>query len=410
MTEGVYMLHNDFIIAFIVMGILFLRQIVILKRPNKINYAPLMLGIGAISSIVHFIMHTQNTDTLLLVRESFFPILLALILYVIMNILHQTQESQLARTQDEFIKNLLLQINQLKNFLLDIEKRMAYSREEDKKAQKEIRENFIEDIKALDIIQLNQIKLIEKFETMENISKDVSKSFNYFSEVKLPELDNIVHTHIDILRVAEQDHYKKLQDLLNESLDRKLDFTDNMNELKAKLNELKTMAGNISQDIVSQTSSKLSALTKAFENEIILLKSHANSMDTTLSESENRLLNVKNQSEIIIKQMILSAKNMHKLESKTAELPKIFSQFNKLMEDIEAIKSDYVKSQAQLSNILKTLESSTIDEFSKMGERVESSLEKLYEYCVKNETTKAQNVNLLAKKAQLKKGYSELDK
>jgi len=404
------MLHNDLMIAFIVMGILFLRQIVILKRPNKINYAPLILGVGAIGSVVHFIIHTQNTDVVLLVKESLFPFLFALILYVIMNILHQTQQSQLAKTQEEFIKVLLQQINQLKNFLLDIEKRITISRSEDRNAQEEIREKFKEDIKALDAIQLNQTKLIDKFEMMETMSKDVSKSFNYFSEVKLPELDDIVHRHIDILRVAEQDHYKRLQSLLNEALDSRCNFTDGVNELKSKLDTLKLIAGEVSQDIVSQTSTKLSALTKAFENEILLLKSHASSMDITLSESENRLVNVKNQSEMIIKQMILSAKNMHELESKTAELPKMFSQFSNLIEDIEAIKSDYVKSQSQLGNILKTLESSTADELCKMNEKLENSLEKLSEHYAKIDSDKRQNVNLLAKKAQLKKGYSELEK
>ncbi len=399
------MLHNDLIIAFIVLGILFLRQIVILKRPNKINYAPLILGIGAIASVVHFIIHTQNADVILLVKESFFPFLFALILYVIMNIVHQTQQSQLAKTQEEFIKTLLQQMNQLKNFLLEIEKRIAISHSEDRNAQEEIREKFKEDIKALDAIQLNQTKLIDKFEMMETMSKDVSKSFNYFSEVKLPELDDIVHRHIDILRVAEQEHYKKLQSLLNEALDSRCNFTDGVNELKSKLDTLKLIAGEVSQDIVSQTSTKLSALTKAFENEILLLKSHASSMDITLSESENRLVNVKNQSEMIIKQMILSAKNMHELESKTGELSKIFSQFSNLIKEIEAIKSDYVKSQSQLGNILKTLESSTADELCKMNEK----LEKLSDNYAKINSDKAQNVNLLAKKAQLKKGYNDLN-
>lgn len=403
------MLHSDFIIAFIVMGILFLRQIVILKRPNKINYAPLMLGTGAISSVLHFIIHTQNTNILLLVRESLFPLLFALILYVIMNILHQTQQSQLAKTQEEFIKVLLEQLNQLKSFLLDIEKRMTNARKEDRVVQEEIRENFIEDIKALDIIQLNQIKLIDKFETMEQISKEVSKSFNYFSEVKLPELDNIVHSHIDILRIAEQDHYKKLQNLLHETLDSRFNLTDNINELKAKFDELKVMAGDISQDIVSQTSSKLSALTKAFETEIVLLKSHASSIDTTLSESENRLVNVKSQSEMIIKQMILSSKNMNELQSKTEELPKIFSQFNNLLKDIEVVKSDYVKSQSQLSNLLKTFETATADELSKMSDILEGSLEKINAYNEKIDNNQTQNVQLLTKKAQLKKGYSDVE-
>ena len=386
------MFHNDLMIAFIIMGILFLRQIVILKRPNKINYAPLLLGIGAIGSVVHFIMHTQNPDILLLVRESLFPFLFALILYVIMNILHQTQQSQLAKVQEEFIKVLPQQMNQLKSFLLDIEKRITISRDEDKKSQEEIRKKFKEDIQALDTIQLNQGQLIKKFEMMEGISNEVSKSFNYFSEVKLPELDNIVHRHIDILRVAEQDHYKKLQHILNEALEKKFNFSD-----------------DISQDIISKTSMRLSSLTKAFEEDILFLKSHAGSINTSLSESETTLVNVKTQSEMIIKQIILSAKNMQELEAKTEKFPHISSQFNTLIKDIEAVKSDYVTSQSQLNNILKTFENSITEALHVMNEKLDDSLVNINEYYTKMDKNKKENVNLLAKKAQLKKGYSDFD-
>ena len=51
------MLDGDLLLAFSFMALLFLRQISILKQPNKINYAPLMIGIGSISSVVHFIIH-----------------------------------------------------------------------------------------------------------------------------------------------------------------------------------------------------------------------------------------------------------------------------------------------------------------------------------------------------------------
>ncbi len=251
------MFHNDLLIAFIVMGILFLRQIAILKRPDKINYAPLVLAIGVIATLVHFILHTQYTDILLLVKESLFPLLFALILYVIMNIFHQTQQSQLMKLQEEY------------------------------------RRKFQEEIRIL----------YEKFESMEAV----------FSEMKLAELENIIHTQLDIQRVEEQ-------------------------------------------DIVLQTSNKLSALIKAFENEILLLKSHAGSIDTTLSESETKLLNVKNQSEMIIKQIVLSVKNMQELEKTTANFPKIFSQLNSVIQEIETIKSDYITSQTELENLLKRFE------------------------------------------------------
>lgn len=386
------MLHNDLIMVFIVIGILFLRQIVILKNPNKINYAPLVLGIGAIGTIVHFILHTRNPDVLFLVRESLFPFLFALILYVIMNILHQTQQSQFAKTQEEFIQVIPQQMNDLKNFLLDIEKRITISRDEDKKFQEEIRKKFKEDKKALDTIQLNQVELIKKLELTEEMSNKVNKSFHYFGEVKLPELDNIIHRHIDILRVAEQDHYKKLQHILNEALENKFNFSD-----------------AISQDIISKTSMKLSALTKSFEEEILFLKSHAGSINRSLSENEATLANMKTQSEMIIEQIILSAKNMQELDAKTEKLPYISSEFNTLIKDIEAVKSDYITSQSQLNNALTTFENAITESLQIMNEKLNDSLLKLDEYYTKIDKHNKENVNLLAKKAQLKKGYGNLD-
>jgi len=35
------MFDSDILLAFAFMGLLFVREIVIIKRPNKINYAPL---------------------------------------------------------------------------------------------------------------------------------------------------------------------------------------------------------------------------------------------------------------------------------------------------------------------------------------------------------------------------------
>ena len=108
------MFDSDILLAFAFMGILFLRQIVIIKRPNKINYAPLMIGIGSIATLVHFIIHPESTDILLIARESLFPLLVSLLLYTVMNILHQIQLSQSARTLEEFVKVLVSEITQLK--------------------------------------------------------------------------------------------------------------------------------------------------------------------------------------------------------------------------------------------------------------------------------------------------------
>ena len=123
------MFESDLLLAFAFMAVLFLRQIAILKRPNKINYAPLMIGIGAISTLVHFIIHPDTSNVILLFRESLFPLLVALLLYIVMNIMHQTQVSENARHQEEFSKVLVKELSELKEFILEIEEKMNHSQE-----------------------------------------------------------------------------------------------------------------------------------------------------------------------------------------------------------------------------------------------------------------------------------------
>jgi ABC-type transporter Mla subunit MlaD len=403
------MFDTDLLIAFGLMAVLFLRQIVILKQPNKINYAPLMIGIGALSSIIHFMIHPDSHDILLILRESFLPLLIALFLYIIMNILHQTQQSMHTKIQDQFIQVLVREINELKSFILELEKRMAASQSENIKTQEEIRQTFIEDIAALDSIKDNQVKFLQKFEELEEWHADVNKSFNYFSQTQLPELDDVVHKHIDILRISEQDHYNKLQDLLKKALENRVDITEDIKEVNEKLESIKDTSDSIATTIIQKTLNNIATISKAFENEILLLKSNAATISTTLSENETLMQNIKSQSEMIMKQMILSSKKMDELEKKNSGLSDVFHQAKSLLDEVEAVKSDYVKAQSQLNTLASSLQKSIEEEHEKLREKIDTSLEELHKHyhIVGEDVTK--NANLLAKKAQVQKGYTELD-
>ena len=410
----------EFLVSFSLMAVLFLRQISILKQPNKINYAPLMIGIGAISSVVHFIIHPDVNDVILLLRESFFPLLVALFFYIVMNILHQTQQTQNAKTQDEFTKVLVEQVTELKEYMLDLETRMTNFQLEDREAQKEIRTKFIEDIKVLDAIQINQTKFLEKFNGMDKWHEDVSKEFENFTEVQMPGLDNVIHKHIDILRVAEQDHYNKLNNTLQKALDSKGEISEDMQELKDDLQTIKSVSGDIADNITKHTLEQLSGVTKSFENEIISLKSHSEGVKTSLYESESKLATIREQSEMIMKQMLLSSKKMNDLEKQNSGLHDIYSTIKELMTEMEMIKADYVKAQSQLSMVsseLKSSESEQIDlmknQIKTLGEvltkKIEDSLDKLHQHYHIADDDITQSVQILSKKAQLQKGYTQLD-
>jgi len=414
------MFDSDLLIAFFFMGILFLRQIAILKQPNKINYAPLMLSIGAISAVLHFIIHPQSSDILLLIRESFIPFLLSLILYLIMNILHQMQISLHSRDQEKITHSLTNELLELKEFILELEKRMSGSQEATIRVQKELREEFVQDLKALDKVLENQNSFIEKFDRMESSNIKVEDAFKYFSEVQLPELDNVVHKHIDMLRVAEQEHYNNLKTLLEKAVESRYDISEDIEKLESKLDNMSKLSDTIAQTITQKSIEQLSSVTKAFKGELTLLKSHTENLKTSLYEGESTLSSIKTQSEMIMKQMLLSSKKMDELEGKNSRLHDLFYSMKELINEVEIIKADYVKAQAELTHIVQELSDSKDEEFldmkqkiddvsSDLSKKIDESIEKLYEhYHIANENI-TQQVQVLAKKAQLKKGYTELD-
>jgi len=414
------MFDIDLLIAFAFMALLFLRQISILKQPNKINYASLIIVIGTIGGVMHFILHPEKGDVILLLRESFIPFLVSLLLYIIMNIMHQTQESQSARTKGEFTKVLVGEITNLKEFMSDLESRMSHSQKEDQRAQEEVRKKFQEDIKALDTIKENQVKFLDKFDEMESWHQNVSKEFEHFTDIQMPELDNVVHKHIDILRVAEQDHYNQIKATLSKAVESRGDMSGEIEELKVNLESIKNISDTIANSITEQTLQQLAGVTKAFENQIIALKSHAEGIRTSLSEGDNTLSNIRAQSEMIMKQMSLSSTKMDALEKQNNGLHDIYSKIKDLMKDMEMVKSDYVKSQSQLLQISQELSTSKDEQVNALKVQVESlssvltakideSLEKLHEHYHIADEDITQSVQILAKKAQLKSGYTELD-
>jgi chromosome segregation ATPase len=414
------MFESDLLLAFSFMALLFLRQVWIMKRPNKINYAPLMVGIGSISSVVHFIIHPESTNAILLLRESFFPLLVSLLLYIVMNILHQTQQSENARTQDEFAKGLKSEISSLKQFMSELENRMQASQQADQKVQEEVRNKFKEDIKALDAIQINQANFFKRFDEMEEWHQEVSKGFEHFTEVQLPELDNVVHKHIDILRVAEQDNYNKLNNTLVRAVESRSDISEDIEELKENLQSMKKISDEIANTIISKTLEQLSGVTRAFEKQIVSLKSHTEGVKTSLLEGDSTLEGIRKQSEMIMRQMVLSSKKMDELEGQNNGLHDIYSSIKDITDEIESIKADYVKAQSQLSMIANEIAESKDaqmqmiqDKVSSIGEevskRIDESLGKLHEHYHIADEDISESVQLLAKRAQLKKGYGEFD-
>jgi archaellum component FlaC len=413
------MFSVELLLTFGFMALLFLRQISILKLPNKINYAPLMVAIGGLSSVIHFIIHPDTQDILLLIRESLFPLLVSLLLYLVMNILHQTQQTQTAKAQNEFSRVLIEQVGEVKAYMAELEERMKTAKEDDRLAQAEIRSKFKEDIKALDTIQSNQARFLDKFGEMDSWHNDVKYSFENFTKEQLPKLNSIINNQLDGLRISEEHHFKELNIALNKDSQSREAISQSMDALKNDLEGMKNISNDIARAITKHTLQQLSGVTKSFENEISSLKSHAEGIKTSLYESENILSTIRERSEMIMKQMVLSSKKMNTLEDQNKGLHNVYSTIKELVDEVEMIKADYVKSQSQLSvivNELKTAENEQIKNMSKeievlsdvLSKKIDESLKQLHEHYHIADEDITQSVQILAKKAQLR-GYTELD-
>src|SRR3990167_5389742 len=103
---------------------------------------------------------------------------------------------------------------------------------------------------------------------------------------------------------------------------------------------------------------------------MLSLKSHTEGLGISLYESENRLSGVKEQSELIMKQMILSSKKMNEIESKNSGLHDVYATMKDLIRDIEIIKSEYVKSQSQLSMIVKDFKDTKESEINNIKDQI----------------------------------------
>ena len=404
------MFDSDLLIAFFVMALLFIRQIMILKEAHKINYAPLILGIGAIGSLTHFMLHPDSSDFVLILRESLFPMLVAIILYVIMNILHQTQLSFDARKREELSVVLAQEITGLKSFIVELENRMATAQQQTLQTQEEVRNKFVEDIAALSTIEANQKNFFEKLSQVEVWHDDIKKSFVYFSEEQLPKLDDVVHKHIDILRISEKDHYNKLQELLKKAVESRFGIADDIAQLHQKLDQLKMLAKNISNDIIRESTAELSDVVKDFESEMLLLKSNAGVVSTSLHESETTLSHIRSQSELIIKQMLLSSKKMDEITDKSSNTAEFLHSFELLLDDVEKTKREYGQVQMQLSELINKFSIERDENFTQLSQKIDMALKELQEQLEQYKESVHAKTTLLAKQAQVQNSYSKIDK
>ena len=368
------MLEPDLIISYILMAFFFLRQIMILKRPKKINYSPLILGIGAIFALVHFMLYFVQDNFTLVLKESFSSLLVSLLLYVIMNVLHQAQKNDEEQSQREFSSSMASKISQMKEYIGMLEDKIAELRDDEHHSLFGIREDIKNDLLAQKLIQTNQDTFMHKLEDVLEQQNKVLKTLQ-----QLPEFDQIMHNHIDILRIAEQDHFNRIKKAFDQANANRCDIKDEIVEIKQEMHQLKSLSKDVAKKIVDATLLELSDVVVEFQRQLNTLRAQSEGVSTALSEGENILGNARSKSEMLLKQIVLSSNNMKILEENSRSLSVIYLPIKNLISEIESIKSDYNLAHSELGNLAELLTTTQVEQLEIMKIKVEELSEKLVE-------------------------------
>ncbi len=409
------MFDLDLLITFAFMAVIFLRQIAIFKQPNKINYSPLLLGVGAIGSMTHLLLQPEHSDFYLLFREALLPMFFGLLLYIIMNILHQTQVGIESQQRTDILSRFAIEVEHIKKNIEASEFRLK-SLNMTEQEIKHILEKFSNiDFSSLKNIEKNQQTFFEKFEVIFEQQHKVLKKFEVFTEEKMPDVDAVIHRHIDMLRIAEQDHYNHIQKKLHEILDENKELVQSIASLDIAPSQSLISDSQI-KEVVLKTDHLLQQVVNDFERQMVSLRAQSEGIATAMAESDSLVGDIREQEELIMSQLVLSSTRMTELHEQSIDVRNVYEPLTELIEKITDIKTDYSSAKNQLDHLSEALQNVEEFQFEKMREHIETlsetlssqielSLENLHEHYNIAQKDITKTVQELSSKAKMTRSY-----
>lgn len=398
---------------FIVMGIiflLFLRHLSVYKEPNKINYTPVVLALGILGAIFHLIFEELDLITL---KEAMLPLSVGLVLFAIMSLMSQTVS--VMNTHEDRLRSLAIsdQLTALGLSIATLKDRLDMVAQMESSTHEQLRTVFKEDIDALGVIQSNQKLFVAKIEALLAQQQSTMEKFEDFTLSELPSLDNVIHRHIDLLRVAEQDHFNQLKNVVRLSCDEQKEVHSQLGELRETV--LKIASHQTPDYTISVLQKELDRIVHDFDRHIQTLGVKSETILSTLHENDAVLKNSREESEMIMRQMVLSSKQMKEMSLHSKELAESLKPLSHLFASAESLHHEFVTARGRLSELIVTLESYERQEYRAIRQSLEevaaqatAQMELFIQNIQKHEKIpliETKNVQELASKVKLQKSY-----
>ncbi len=410
------MISIDLLLIIVAMSLLFLRHTAVYKDPTKINYTPVVLALGFISALLHLVLSPILDVNI--IKESLLALSVGVLLSAVMSVMNQTVSVLATHEYRLRVNTIGDEIATLSSTITTLKDRIDLVTQMEGSTHEQIRTVFIEEFDALNTIQTNQKLFITKIEALLLQQQTSMGRFEEFTLSEFPSLDSVVHRHIDMLRIAEQDHFNQLKNVIQYNFDEHKEVHVHLKDLHDLLIQLSHQQST--EHTVAVVQKELDRIINDFSHHLQMLGAKSESIITSLLENDALLKGSREQSELIMQQMVLSSKQMREMTTHSKELSDSMMPLSRLFASSESLYNEFIHAKGKLNELIITLESYEHQEYRAIRQSLEEvaaeaiSQMKLLIHTIQTREShtkealsmiETKNVQELASKVKLHKSY-----
>lgn len=399
---------------------LFWRQLVVFKMSRKINYAPLVLIVGMISSISLFVFSVGSGDLKSDLQYALLPLLISLVFYMVMYIMFQLKINSDTAEKEEHKKLLSILISNIKEYFGVLNDKLSAIESMDEKTLDAVQLALKNELSVFTRLSSQQEMLSAKLEQMYLQEESALLNIREFLEKEIPDLDTVVHRHIDILRIAEQDHFNKLQAILNnmnsESL--VLELKEAVKTVHKRLENMEENYEKSAQIVALEVKESLLSTVQSMSKELTHAKQLSESLSLSTQEYEVKLQELHKYASQLLQKSDTIHESMEDTYNQSQKVRPVYASLNELVSRLMDIYGEYKHAKKELHILASELGNAEERHFEIMDKKIdvlgenihkkiETSLYELKEHYHIADRDVTSTVKTLAAKAQLQKSYTE---
>jgi len=311
-------------------------------------------------------------------------------------------------------------VSNIKEYFGILDEKLSAIESTDEKTLNAVQMAVKNELSVFTKLSSQQEMLSQKLEQMYVQEESALLNIQKFLEKEIPDLDSVVHRHIDVLRIAEQDHFNKLQNILN-SMNGNSENNEVIQAVQDLHNRLDTVqeqyeksATSISLEIKESLHATLESMAKELNN----TKQLSESLSVSTQEYEVKLQELHKHASQLLQKSDTIHESMEDTYNQSQKVRPVFASLNELVSRLMDIYGEYKHAKKELHILASELGNAEERHFEIMDKKIdvlgedihkkiEASLYELKEHYHIADRDVSTTVKTLAAKAQLQKTYSE---